>query len=184
MSLDGPAQKAARDLGQGWKVSPYIRIEPEQTFVLAEIQGPGAIQQIWMTPAGNWRFSILRFYWDDEETPSIEAPLGDLFCNGHALRCNVTSLPIAVNPSGGFNSYWPMPFRGRARITVENQRWEAVGGFFYQISYALTEVPDDAAYFHAQWRRGMTTRQWMRHHGEPRSRAASIWFLSRFSTAL
>ena len=61
MSIDGLAKKAARDLGQGWKVSPYVIIKPKETFVMAEIQGPGAIQQIWMTPAGNWRFSILRF---------------------------------------------------------------------------------------------------------------------------
>ena len=55
MSTDGPALKAARDLGQGWKVSPYVRIEPKQTFTLAEIQGPGAIQHIWMTPTGHFR---------------------------------------------------------------------------------------------------------------------------------
>ena len=62
-----------------------------------------------------------------------------------------------MNPPGGFNCYWPMPFRKPARITVENQRHEDIGGFFYQITYALTDVPDEAAYFHAQWRRGVTT---------------------------
>jgi len=56
MSIDGPAAKAARDLGQGWKVSPYVRIQPKQIFILADIQGSGAIQQIWMTPTGNWRY--------------------------------------------------------------------------------------------------------------------------------
>lgn len=70
MSVDGPAAKAARDLGQGWKVSPYVIIKPGETLVMAEISGPGAIQQIWMTPAGNWRFSIIRFYWDGEKEPS------------------------------------------------------------------------------------------------------------------
>jgi len=60
------ATRAARDLGQGWKVNPFIIIKPGETFTLAEIEGPGAIQQIWITPTGNWRFSILRFYWDDE----------------------------------------------------------------------------------------------------------------------
>ncbi|MFN2156890.1 MAG: glycoside hydrolase family 172 protein, partial [Anaerolineae bacterium] len=107
--------------------------------------------------------TLIRFYWDGEDTPSIEAPLGDLFCNGHGLRCNVTSIPIAVNPSGGFSSYWPMPFRKRARITIENQRWEPITGFFYQITYALTDVPEKAAYLHAQWRRSMTTRQEPEH---------------------
>ncbi|HEY0609475.1 MAG TPA: hypothetical protein VGD35_07455, partial [Chitinophaga sp.] len=70
----GLAKQAAKDLGQGWKVSPYIHIEPGKTYTLAEIEGPGAIQHIWMTPTGNWRFSILRIYWDDEKEPSVEAP--------------------------------------------------------------------------------------------------------------
>jgi D-arabinan exo alpha-(1,3)/(1,5)-arabinofuranosidase (non-reducing end) len=71
MSLDGPAMKSSRDLGQGWKVSPYVVIKPKQTFVMASVQGSGAIQQIWMTPAGNWRFAIIRFYWDGETEPSV-----------------------------------------------------------------------------------------------------------------
>ena len=86
-------------------------------------------------------------------TPSVETPLGDFFCNGWGERCNVTSLPIAVNPAGGFNSYWEMPFRQHARITVENLSPDEVRGFYYQIDYTLTEVPDDRAYLHAQWRR-------------------------------
>ncbi|MDR2763442.1 MAG: hypothetical protein LBB90_00245, partial [Tannerella sp.] len=64
------ASGAARDLGQGWKVNPYIRIEPGETFTIAEMEGPGAIQHIWMTPTGNWRFTIMRIYWDDEKEPS------------------------------------------------------------------------------------------------------------------
>jgi hypothetical protein len=96
---------------------------------------------------------IIRCYWDGEETPSVEAPLGDLFCNGWGVRCNVNSLPIAVNPAGGFNSYWEMPFRKHARITVENLSPDPIEGFFYQITYTLTTVPDDRAYFHAQFRR-------------------------------
>jgi hypothetical protein len=110
-----------------------------------------------------YRDTILRMYWDDEITPSVEVPLGDFFCNGHGLRYNVVSLPVAVNPSGGFNCYLPMPFRQRARITIENQRWEPIHGFFYQITYALTDIPDNAAYLHAQWRRSMTSRECPEH---------------------
>jgi hypothetical protein len=93
----------------------------------------------------------------------VETPLGDFFANGHGMRYNVNSLVVAVNPSGGFNRYWPMPFRKRARITIENQRWEKIDGFFYQISYALTAVPENAAYLHAQWRRAVTTRERPEH---------------------
>ena len=100
-----------------------------------------------------WRRLIIRFYWDDETEPSIEVPLGDFFCNGWCERANVVSLPVAVNPAGGMNCYWEMPFRQSARITLENLWDEPTTGFYYQVTYALTEIPDDAAYLHAQWRR-------------------------------
>ncbi len=151
-------------LGKGWKVLPCIVLGAESTVTLADVTGPGIIQHIWMTvDTRAYRDTILRFYWDDEETPSIEVPLGDFFCNGHGLRYNVNSLPVVVNPSGGFNCYWPMPFRSRARITIENQHPEPIMGFFYQITYALTEVPENAAYLHAQWRRSMTRRERPEH---------------------
>lgn len=154
MATDGTGANAARDLGQGWKVSPSIHIPANSTVTLAEIEGPGAIQHIWNTVHPSfWRRLVLRVYWDGEATPSIKTPLGDFFCNGWCQRCNVNSLPIAVNPAGGFNSYWTMPFRQSARITLENISDEECRGYYYQITYALTEVPEDAAYLHAQWRR-------------------------------
>jgi hypothetical protein len=154
MATEGEGARAGRELGQGWKVSPCISIKAGQTVTLADIEGPGAVQHIWITVAPNWwRRLVIRFYWDDEETPSIETPLGDFFANGWCTRCNIASLAVCVNPAGGFNSYWEMPFRKRARITVESLGTEDLRGFFYQITYALTDVPDDAAYLHAQWRR-------------------------------
>ena len=151
-------------LGLGWKVRPCIRLEPGTSTTLMDIEGAGVIQHIWITVRHEaYRDTVLRFHWNGEENPSIEAPLGDFFCNGHGLRYNVNSLPVAVNPSGGFNCYWPMPFRHRARITIENQRSEPIDGFFYQITYALTEVPENAACFHAQWRRSMTRRDHPEH---------------------
>lgn len=145
---------SARELGQGWKVSPCIEVPAKETVTIAEINGSGAIQHIWITVHPTWwRRLVLRIYWDDEPTPSVEVPLGDFFANGWCTRCNITSLAIAVNPAGGFNSYWEMPFRQGARITIENLWDEPAGGFFYQITYTLTEVPADVGYFHAQWRR-------------------------------
>ncbi len=150
----------ASRLGKGWKVSPcLLYLPPGGATTLADIAGPGVIQHIWITVAPEaYRSAVLRFYWDKEETPSVEVPLGDFFCNGHGLRYNVNSLPVAVNPSGGFNCYWPMPFRQHARVTIENQHTEPIQYFFYQITYSLTPVPENAAYFHAQWRRSLTTR--------------------------
>ena len=154
MATEGTGATSARELGQGWKVSPSINIGGNETATLAEIEGPGAIQHIWMTvhPTA-WRKLVFRCYWDGEESPSIETPVGDFFCNGWGVRTNINSLPVSVNPAGGFNSYWEMPFRKSARITVENLGPEPVNGFYYQVDYVLTDVPDDRAYLHAQWRR-------------------------------
>ncbi len=149
---EGTASRQARELGQGWKVNPYIKIGPGETFTLAEIEGPGSIQHIWMTPTGNWRFYILRFYWDDEKEPSVEVPVGDFFGMGWGEYSHLNSLAVCVNPGRAFNCYWPMPFRKKCRITMENiDVKETI--LFYQIDYVLTEVPDNAAYFHAQFRR-------------------------------
>jgi hypothetical protein len=147
------AANAARDLGQGWKVNPFVFIKPGETFTMAEIEGPGAIQHIWMTPAGNWRFSIIRIYWDDEEEPSVECPAGDFFCMGWNKYAPLSSLAVCVNPGSAFNCYWVMPFRKKCRITMENINDEKPMRLYYQIDYTLTDVPDDAAYFHAQYRR-------------------------------
>ncbi len=143
----------ARDLGQGWKVNPYIKIKPNETFTLAEIEGPGAIQHIWMTPTGNWRFSIIRIYWDDEKEPSVEVPVGDFFGMGWGVYAPLNSLPVTVNPGSAFNCYWTMPFRKKCKITMQNINDQDAMNLYYQIDYALTEVPEDAGYFHAQFRR-------------------------------
>lgn len=115
----GKGGMAAGSLGAGRKGSPCMqKIIPGETRVLAEMEGPGVIQHIWMTVTDRTekdyyvlRDLVLRIYWDDEEEPSVESPLGDFFCCGFARECLVNSLPIVVNPSRGFNSYFQMPFR-------------------------------------------------------------------------
>lgn len=82
MATDGVVANAARELGQGWKVSPCVGIEPGNTFSVADIIGPGAVQHIWMTLTGPWRRSLLRIYWDDQTNPSVECPVGDFFAFG------------------------------------------------------------------------------------------------------
>ena len=153
MSTDGPAKGSARDLGQGWKLSPYVTIKPKTTFVMADVKGQqGAIQQMWCTPSGTCRFAILRIYWDDETEPSVECPLGDFFASGWGPYAQISSLPVCVNPGSAYNSYWEMPFRKGFRMTLENVAEENFT-IYYQINYTLTDVPEDAAYFHAQFRR-------------------------------
>lgn len=109
-------------------------------------------QHIWMTPIGQWRNTILRIYWEDNETPSVECPVGDFFCCGWQQYFQISSLPVCVNPGSGLNCYWSMPFRKRCKITLDNRDEKPVT-VYYQIDYTLTEVSEDCAYFHAQFRR-------------------------------
>src|SRR5690606_33318235 len=150
------AAHVARELGVGWKVNPFITIEGGETFTIAEMEGPGAVQQIWMTPTGNWAHTIIRFYWDDEKEPSVEAPVGAFFGMAWNEFAPLNSLAMTVNPGSAFNSYWKMPFRKKCRITVENMTGEPMN-LYYQVNYTLTEVGDDEAYFHAQYRRSNPT---------------------------
>ena len=152
MATEGTGAACARDLGQGWKISPSIRIGPGETFVLADIRGSGAIQHIWMTPTGHWRFSILRIYWDGSSVPAVECPVGDFFACGWNRYAQISSLAVCVNPGSALNCYWEMPFRTGCKMTMTNITDKEMV-LYYQIDYTLTEVPEDAAYFHAQFRR-------------------------------
>ena len=151
-ATEGTGKHASRELGQGWKVSPSVEVKGKSTFTMAEIEGPGSIQSIWMTPTGNWRWSILRVYWDDETEPSIECPVGDFFASGWGRYAQLSSLAVCVNPGSAFACYWQMPFRKKAKFTLENLDDNRMV-LYYQINYTLTEVPQDAAYFHVQFRR-------------------------------
>jgi hypothetical protein len=149
---EGTGAGPGRDLGLGWKISPSVRIGPGETYVLADIEGSGAIQHIWLTPTGGWRNQILRMYWDDDPQAAVESPLGDFFACGWDEYAQVSSLAVCVNPARAFNCYWEMPFSSRARITVTNES-EEDRILYFQIDYTLCDVPDDAARFCAQWRR-------------------------------
>jgi hypothetical protein len=157
MATEGTGAPSARELGQGWKINPCVPIKAGQTYTLAEITGSGAIQHIWLTPNSNWRYQILRFYWDDEKDPSVEVPLGDFFAMGWGEYAPVNSLAVTVNPGSGLNCYWTMPFRKKCRITLENIGNETAT-LFYQIDYVLGQVPANAGYFHAQFRRSNPTK--------------------------
>ena len=155
MSTDGPAKGCARDLGQGWKISPFVVVKPGETFTMADIKASGAINHIWLTTSGfNWRDFIFRIYWDGNEKPSVETPIGDFFCSGWQAYTPVTSLAVCVNPGRAFNSYWNMPFKKGFKITLENRDKKDMV-IYYQIDYTEAEfAPDEEiAYFHAQFRR-------------------------------
>ncbi|MCL6429354.1 MAG: DUF2961 domain-containing protein [Anaerolineae bacterium] len=159
-ATEGTGAACARDLGVGWKISPSVRIAPGEVLALASISGPGAVQSMWFGGSVG-REHILRIYWDGQEQPSVECPLPDFFACGWSTNrqdphggpfSQISSLPVAVNPNRGLNCFWPMPFRQACRVTMEN-RDDRDMICYYQINYALASVPDDAAYFHAQFRR-------------------------------
>jgi Protein of unknown function (DUF2961) len=149
----GTGAEAARDLGIGWKISPSLSIEAGADCELAAISGSGVITHIWLTTQRDqWRTLILRAWWDESDEPAIEVPLGDFFCQGWGRFGQVSSAVIAVNPHGGFNSYWPMPFAESARISIENRAVRATT-VYYQITYELGVDTRELGYLHAQFRR-------------------------------
>jgi hypothetical protein len=145
---------AARDLGTGWKVRPCIDVAGGGTAVLADVAGPGVIRHAWFTFDKRFgRSLVLRVFWDGQKHPSVEVPLADFCCNGWNERQSILAHPVNVNPLGGMNLFFPMPFAKRALITVENLAAEACRGFFYAVNYTLEPVDADALAFHASWRR-------------------------------
>ncbi len=150
--------RAADDLGQGWKVKPFLRVNAGKTVTLMDVEGPGVIQHIWMVEQLS-RDHVLRVYWDNEDTPSIEVPVPDFFAVGHEKFARVNSLAVIVNPANALNCYWPMPFRKHARVTFSNEGKKDLVLLAFQIDYQLTDIPENTAYFHAQWRRANSKQQ-------------------------
>jgi Protein of unknown function (DUF2961) len=143
----------ARELGRGWKVSPSIEIAARSRAELAAIKGTGRITHIWLTThPDHWRSLLLRAHWDGAADPAIEVPVGDFFGQGWGRFAQLSSSMIAVNPHGGFNSYWPMPFRTGARLTLENLSDGPVV-VYYQVTFELGTDEAESAYLHAHWRR-------------------------------
>lgn len=150
--------RAADDLGQGWKVKPFLRINKGETVTLMDVDGPGIIRHIWMVESLS-RNHVLRIYWDNEQTPSIEVPVPDFFAVGHEKFAPVNSATVVVNPKNALNCFWPMPFKKHAKITITNEGTKDLQLLAFQITYDLTAVPKNAGYLHAQWRRAKTDAQ-------------------------
>jgi hypothetical protein len=123
-----------------------------------DVDGPGMIQHIWMVDNIS-RQHVIRFYWDNEETPSIEVPVPDFFAVGHEMCAPINSEVVVVNPSNALNCFWPMPFRKHARVTVSNEGNKDLKLLAYQITYACMKISRNTGYLHAQWRKGNTRDQ-------------------------
>jgi len=140
--------------------------EPGDRKVIAEIKGAGCIKHIWTTLGFRGeaftRKLLLRMFWDGEENPSVEVPLGDFFGVGHGIIKNFTSLPLTMSPSSGrgFNCFFPMPFSDGARIEVISE-CDSKGAIYFYIDYEeYDKLEEDLGRFHAQWRRQNPTEGW------------------------
>ncbi len=156
-ATDGTGKACARELGTGWKISPSVNIEAGKEFILADIAGTGMIKSVWMTGQISEK-SILRIFWDESEKPSVEVPLPAFFAlftnsikNGNGTFPIISSQAVMVTPCRGFSCFWQMPFRKGFRFTLTNLS-DKTQTIYYQINYEIGEIPENCAYFHAQYR--------------------------------
>jgi hypothetical protein len=125
--------------------------------IIADIRGAGVIRHIWMTlrsaEEAYLRKTVLRMFWDDEDGPSVETPIGDFFGLGHATTTYFASMPLSMFDRG-FNCYFPMPFYRNARIEVVNEGTGVPLILYFYVDYeSHDELPEGMGTFHAQWRR-------------------------------
>jgi hypothetical protein len=139
----------------------FISVLDGETATLLDAEGPGMITRIWVTIASDdphfLRRIVLRMYWDGETEPSVEAPIGDFFGTGFEYKHYLSAF-VGMS-SGGYYSYFPMPFQQGARVEILNETGREIQSFYYQIDYQKFNEPlaEDVAYFHAQWKRDVRT---------------------------
>lgn len=156
----------------------YVQIPGGDKIPIAEIRGAGCIKHIWVTIrcSDRWylRKILLRMFWDGEDNPSVEVPIGDFFGIGHGITHNFISAPLQMSPENGrgFNCWWPMPFSDEAVIEIENQCDDDIEAFYYYIDYEeYPKLEEELGRFHAYWNRenptkgipedGLDNRQWL-----------------------
>ncbi len=138
-----------------------ITIPMGKTATIMDVPGPGVIVRIWFTMDSRdpyfLRRILLRIYWDEEEDPSVEVPIGDFFGCGFAYKHYST--PYLGMNSGGYTCFFPMPFEDHAKIDIVNETDQEIIAFYYQVDYQKLEKPisRDIAYFHAYWHRDIRT---------------------------
>jgi len=136
----------------------FIRLKSGDSATICDIEGPGLMTHIWFTLRTDDNYAnrnvVLRAWWDDEDTPSIEVPIGDFFAQGNGAYADVDSRPVQVAANGrALNCFWPMPFGKRAKWTVANEGPGYVDSFYFYCDYeTLPKAPKPLATFHCQYR--------------------------------
>ena len=154
-----------------------IHLAHGATATVLDEAGPGIITHVWFTIASpepmHLKKLVLRMYWDDEATPSVEAPIGDFYGLGLGQYFTYQSAPLDVAPEKALNCFFQMPFRKHARITVTNDGEQDVDALYYNIDYQAYSkpLPEDLLYFHAQYRQANPAHGWTndwRSNGDPK----------------
>jgi hypothetical protein len=141
-------------------------LAPSATLTILDVDGPGQISHIWMTIADREKYHlkqlVFRIYWDGETSPSVEAPVGDFFGLNVGEYYDYESSVLAIGNNKGLNSFFPMPFRQHARITLTNEGKLPADAVYYNVDYRLGPAEADAQslYFHAQYRQAVPNRGW------------------------
>ena len=135
----------------------FVIIQPQSVYELCNLKGSGIIKHIWMTFASEnlyyARTTILRMFWDFENNPSVETPVGDFFGVGHSKTINYWSLPLSMGPQDGksFNCFFAMPFDKNAKIEIENDSEDLLLMYFYIDFEEHQKLDSDLGRFHAFW---------------------------------
>jgi hypothetical protein len=159
-------QKRASSYDRTGGNNDFYKLAAGSTITLLDDPGPGIITHIWITIASPEKYHlkklVLRMFWDGEASPSVETPIGDFFGLGLGDYVPFESTPLAVASDKALNSFFPMPFRKRARITVANQGSEDLDAFYFNIDYQAfpEDLPADTMYFHAQYRQATPAKGW------------------------
>lgn len=188
MATEGMGKIPSGELGQTYKISPCVCVHGQTEFTVCDIKGSGEVNHIWMTcaPVGFAGFTV-EFYYDGASFPSVSLPLGKLFAIGHDQKSIVNSLAVTVNPAGGMNLYWPIPFRKGLKILLKNTTNEDIV-IYYQVDYQLKRIPLSTCYFHAFYSQSLPVEAKQNHvvlhkiHGKGTYVGTFMTFKTDFTT--
>jgi hypothetical protein len=140
------------------KGNAFEWMQPGETKTLLDIQGEGMVQRIWLTIDKNpvkLRSLRLQMFWDGENKPAVDVPMGDFFVYNLGQGVAFQSALFSSAEGRSFNCYIPMPFKKAAKILLLNEGKEVVK-LYYDVDFVMQKLSPDALYFHAYWTRKMT----------------------------
>ena len=150
--------------GRGGIDTQHLKIAPNETKTVFEMNGSAIINRIWMTlnfpdlenhPDNEQRNRslVINIFWDNSETPAVSAPFGDFF--GHIMGRDIPfhNELFADSVGKSYLCFIPMPFKEGVKISVTNNFTEDVV-VYHEINMSiLNKWDEDNLYFHACYHR-------------------------------